>query len=86
MLNLALLLKTMYRSVHTVPFTPISTIDDKSGPVLLKENCRIGSHSTIMPGVTIGKNAVIGAHSFVNSDIPDNALAVGVPAMIKKVL
>lgn len=62
----------------------ISTIDDKSGPVLLKENCRIGSHSTIMPGVTIGKNAVIGAHSFVNIDIPDDALAVGVPAMIKK--
>lgn len=62
----------------------ISTIDDKSGPVLLKENCRIGSHSTIMPGVTIGKNAVIGAHSFVNMDIPDDALAFGVPAMIKK--
>jgi acetyltransferase-like isoleucine patch superfamily enzyme len=62
----------------------VSTIDNKSGPVLLKENCRIGSHSTIMPGVTIGKNAVIGAHSFVNIDIPDDALAVGVPAMIKK--
>ena len=61
----------------------ISTIDDKSGPVHLKENSRIGSHSTIMPGVTIGKNAVVGAHSFVNQDVPDNALAVGVPAKVK---
>ena len=34
----------------------ISTIDDKDGKVVLKENCRLGSHSTVMPGITIGKN------------------------------
>jgi acetyltransferase-like isoleucine patch superfamily enzyme len=33
-----------------------------------------------MPGVTIGENAVIGAFSFVNTDIPDNTLAYGIPA------
>jgi acetyltransferase-like isoleucine patch superfamily enzyme len=48
----------------------------------LKENCRVGSHSVIMPGVTIGNNACIGAFSFVNRDIPDNALAFGVPVRI----
>lgn len=62
----------------------ISTIDNKTGPVLLKKNCRIGSHSTIMPGVTVGENAVVGAHSFVNKDVPDNAVVVGVPAKILK--
>ena len=57
----------------------ISTIDQKEGQVILKRNCRIGSHSVIMPGVTIGENAVIGAFSFINRDIPDNVVAVGVP-------
>ena len=38
----------------------VSTIDDKHGQVVLKHNCKIGSHSVVMPGVTIGKNAVVG--------------------------
>ncbi|MFH0730649.1 MAG: acyltransferase [Pseudomonadota bacterium] len=58
----------------------VSTIDNKTGPVLLKRNCRIGSHSIVMPGVTIGENAVVGAMSFVNRDVPDGAVVVGVPA------
>lgn len=60
----------------------VSTIDGKKGRVVLKENCRIGSHTTILPGVTIGKNAVVGAHSLVNKDIPDNVVAFGCPAEI----
>ncbi len=64
----------------------ISTIDDKKGRVHLKENCKIGSHSTILPGVTIGKNSIIGAHSLVLNDIPDNVIAYGVPAKIVRKL
>ena len=45
-----------------------------------QSNCRIGSHSTILPGVTIGKNSIVGAHSLVTKDIPDNVVAFGVPA------
>ena len=37
-----------------------------------------------MPGVTIGENAIIGAHSFVNSNIPPNSVAYGVPAKVKR--
>lgn len=62
----------------------ISTIDNKEGEVVLRTNCRIGSHSVIMPGVTIGENAVVGAHSFVNRDIPANCTAVGAPAKVIK--
>lgn len=62
----------------------VSTIDDKQGQVHLRKNCRIGSHSVIMPGVTIGENAVVGAMSFVNRDIPDNAVAFGVPAKVRR--
>ena len=61
-----------------------STIDQKKGPVLLKRNCRIGSHSIVMPGVTVGENAVVGAYSFVNRDIPANVVAVGVPVKVIK--
>src|SRR4029079_2822409 len=35
----------------------ISTIDNKSGPVVLEKNCRVGSHSVIMPNVRVGKNS-----------------------------
>lgn len=60
----------------------VSTIDDKEGEVILKENCRIGTHSVVMPGVTVGKNSVVGAFSFVTEDIPDNVVAFGVPAKV----
>ena len=64
----------------------VSTIDNKQGQIVLKKNCKVGSHSTVMPGVTIGENSIVGAHSFVTSDIPDNCVAVGVPAkVIKKI-
>ena len=64
----------------------VSTIDNTSGEVVLKKNCRIGSHSTVLPDVTIGENSVIGAHSLVVSNIPRNVIAVGVPAkVIKKI-
>lgn len=60
----------------------ISTIDKKEGKVVIKENASICTHSTIMPGVKIGKNSIVSAHSFVNNDIPDNTLACGTPAKI----
>lgn len=61
-----------------------STIDNKKGKVVIKRGAKIGSHSTIMPGVTIGENAVIGAYSFVKSDISKNSLAFGIPAKVVK--
>ena len=67
-------------------FYSVSTIDDKEGEVLLKKNCSIGTHSVVMPGVTIGENSVIGAFSFVTEDIPDNVVAFGVPAKVIKKL
>jgi len=60
----------------------LSTIDGKEGSVVLKRNCRIGSHSVIMPGVTVGKNSIVGAFSLVDKDIPDNVVAVGARARI----
>ena len=47
-------------------------------------NVWIGANVTVLPGVSIGKNSVIGAGAVVTKNIPDNCLAVGVPAEIKK--
>lgn len=60
----------------------VSTIDNKEGKIVIKENARICTHCTIMPGVIIGKNSIIGAHSFVSKSIPDNTIAYGIPAKI----
>lgn len=64
----------------------ISIIDEKEGEVILKKKSKIGSHSVVMPKVTIGENSIIGAFSFVTENIPDNVVAFGVPAkVIKKI-
>ena|SRR3989344_1358396 len=61
-----------------------STIDNKKGLVKICKNALIGSHTTIMPNVTIGQNSIVGAHSFVTSNIPKNSVAFGVPAKVIK--
>ena len=62
----------------------ISTIDNKHGKIILKRNCKIGSHSLIMPGVTIGENSIVGAMSFVNTNVPDNVIVAGSPVRLLK--
>lgn len=64
----------------------VSTIDGKGGRVTLKKNSRIGTHSVIMPGITVGENAIIGAFSFVTRDIPENVVAYGIPARVVRKL
>lgn len=57
-----------------------STIDTKKGKVILRKNCKIGTHSTIMPNVEVGENSIVAAHSFVNDNIPPNEIWGGIPA------
>lgn len=52
--------------------------------IVIKDYAWIGSKTVVLPGVTIGENAVIGAGSVVTKDIPDNAIAVGNPARVIK--
>lgn len=51
-------------------------------PITLGRNVWVGANVTILPGVTVGDNAVIGAGSLVNKSIPANAVAVGTPAKV----
>ncbi len=52
------------------------------GPVTIKNNTVIGTMSMVGCNVTIGEHCVIGAHSFVNQDVPDFSIAAGVPARV----
>ncbi|RME00073.1 MAG: N-acetyltransferase [Calditrichaeota bacterium] len=54
------------------------------GGATVKRLARIGANCTILPGVTIGENTLIGAGSVVTRDIPDNMVAAGSPARIIK--
>ena len=56
----------------------------KLGKVTLKKGCLIGTNSMIMPGVTIGEGAIIGAFSLVTKDIPAWTIATGRPAKVIK--
>ena len=52
----------------------------------IRKNAWIGARVNILPGVTIGENAIIGTGSIVTKDIPDNAVAVGNPAKVVKMI
>lgn len=52
--------------------------------VTLKKGCWVGANSILLPGVTIGENAVVGAGSIVTKDVPPRSVAVGNPAKVIK--
>lgn len=66
----------LYR--HLVPDLEITK------PIVVGDNVYIGNNVIILPGVKIGNNVVIGAGAIVSRDIPDNSVAVGVPARVIK--
>ncbi|MBS4699231.1 acyltransferase [Aeromonas media] len=52
----------------------------------IKEGASLGANATILPGITIGKNSMVGAGAVVTKDVPDNVLVVGNPAKIVTIL
>jgi acetyltransferase-like isoleucine patch superfamily enzyme len=51
-------------------------------PTVVKRRASIGSNATIMGGVTVGQNALVGAGAVVTKDVPDYAIVAGVPAKV----
>lgn len=58
--------------------------DWKVVPTLVKKGASIGTSTTVLCGVTIGENSIIGAGSVVTTDIPPNVVAFGSPARIRR--
>lgn len=62
---------------------PITPSDWRLSPILIKKGASIGSNVTILGGITIGENAMVGAGSVVTRDVPDNTTVYGNPAKAK---
>jgi len=66
---------------------PISPGERQSltvGHIHIKKNAWIGTGATILPGVTVGENAVVAAGAVVSKDVPDNTIVGGIPAKVIK--
>lgn len=63
---------------------PISFSELDFSPIIIKEGANIGIGSIILPGVTVGENSRIGAGAVVTKSIPDESIAIGIPAKIKQ--
>lgn len=68
------------------PVSPENRQSLVPGPIYIKRNAWIGAHATILPGVTVGENAVVAAGAVVSRDVPDNTVVGGVPAKIIKTI
>jgi acetyltransferase-like isoleucine patch superfamily enzyme len=69
----------------TVPGGGLQTEADwKLVSTLVKQGASIGTSSTILCGITIGENAIVGAGSVVTKDVPPNTIVAGVPARLKR--
>lgn len=66
---------------------PHRRIDEQgisTAPITIEDDVWIGANAVILPGVTIGRHAVIAAGAVVTKDVPGGTLAAGVPAVLKK--
>ena len=73
-----------YTSGHPVDYKERNKGLEYAYPITVGDNVWIGSNVSVLPGVNIGSNVVIGAGSVVNKDIPDNVIAVGNPCKVIK--
>ena len=55
-------------------------------PIVVRRNAWIGAGATILPGVTIGENAVVAAGAVVSRDVPPNSIVAGIPAKVIKMV
>ena len=65
---------------------PVSQQTQPERPVIIGNGSWIGHGAVVLPGVTIGEHAVIGANSVVTSDVPAYCVAVGAPARVVRQL
>lgn len=73
---------SMYTACHPINSTERRTGVEWAEPITIGNDVWIGGSATILPGVTIGDNAVIGAGCVVTRDVPSNTVVAGNPARV----
>lgn len=68
------------------PFPRSKVYPDKFSRTVIKKGASIGANATLLPGITIGENALVGAGSVVTKDVPPNTVVFGNPARVIKEL
>jgi acetyltransferase-like isoleucine patch superfamily enzyme len=68
------------------PLDPSNRTSLVATAIVVKRNAWIGAAATILPGVTIGENAVVAAGALVSKDVAPNTVVAGVPAKMVKVI
>ena len=72
----------LYTAVHPVDPAQRLTDMERALPITLEDNVWLGGSVTVLPGVTIGRNTVVGAGSVVTKSLPSNVVVAGNPARI----
>lgn len=65
---------------HNLTSTKVPEQGFNTGEIIIKSNVWVGAKATILRGVVIGSNSVVGAHSLVNKSVPESTVSVGIPA------
>jgi len=72
----------IYTAAHVLEAEARSQGWEVAKPIVIEENVWIGGGAILLPGVTIGRNAVVGAGAVVTRDVPENAVVAGNPARV----
>ena len=75
-----------YTPQHPMDYVERREEKETAYPITIGEDCWLGGNVVVCPGVTIGNRCIIAAGSGVTKDIPDDSLAAGVPAVVKRSL
>lgn len=75
-----------YTPHHPIDYVERRESKETAYPITVGEDCWLGGGVIVCPGVTIGRRCIIAAGSVVAKDIPDDSLAAGCPAVVKKKL
>ncbi len=75
---------SLYTPQHPMDFVERREPKETGHPIVIGEDTWLGGNVTVCPGVTIGNRCIIAAGSVVTRDVPDDCMAAGNPAVVKK--
>jgi len=72
----------IYTAAHHLQAKPRNRGQEVAKPIVIEDNVWLGGAAILLPGVTVGRNAVVGAGAVVTRDVPANTVVAGNPARV----